>query len=188
MTDLEFFFKYEKDISGKTTFSNLNLLRRDIYTCFNINPNDLKSTIGSSALWPGTMAILAGIDLLAKFYLGNDDYNNSKQAFKNYTYEFIEQEYVEELYQLRNALLHSFGLYSMYRKKVYKFVLTEDPSFFIKNNSSNDRCIVSIKTLHHKFEESICEFYNRYKDLDSYDKFDELFKKYGISEIGNSLY
>jgi len=188
MTDLEFFFKYEKDISGKTTFSNLNLLRRDIYTCFNINPNDLKSTIGSSALWPGTMAILAGKDLLAKFYLGNDDYNNSKQAFKNYTYEFIEQEYVEELYQLRNALLHSFGLYSMYRKKVYKFVLTEDPSFFIKNNSSNDRCIVSIKTLHHKFEESICDFYNRYKDLDSYDKFDELFKKYRISEIGNSLY
>jgi hypothetical protein len=188
MTDLEFFFKYEKDISGKTTFSNLNLLRRDIYTCFNINPNDLKSTIGSSALWPGTMAILAGIDLLAKFYLGNDDYNNSKQAFKNYTYEFIEQEYVEELYQLRNALLHSFGLYSMYRKKVYKFVLTEDPSFFIKNNSSNDRCIVSIKTLHHKFEESICDFYNRYKDLDSYDKFDELFKKYGKTEIGNSLY
>ena len=188
MTDLEFFFKYENDISGKTTFSNLNLLRRDIYTCFNINPNDLKSTIGSSALWPGTMAILAGIDLLAKFYLGNDDYNNSKQAFKNYTYEFIEQEYVEELYQLRNALLHSFGLYSMYRKKIYKFVLTEDPSFFIKNNSSNDRCIVSIKTLHHKFEESICDFYNRYKDLDSYDKFDELFKKYGKTEIGNSLY
>jgi hypothetical protein len=34
MTDLEFFFKYEKDISGKTTFSDLNLLRRDIYTCF----------------------------------------------------------------------------------------------------------------------------------------------------------
>jgi hypothetical protein len=188
MTDLEFFFKYEKDISGKTTFSNLNLLRRDIYTCFNINPNDLKSTIGSSALWPGTMAILAGIDLLAKFYLGNDDYNNSKQAFKNYTYEFIGQEYVEELYQLRNALLHSFGLYSTYRKKVYKFVLTEDPSFFIKNNLTNDRCIVSIKTLHHKFEESIINFHNRYKDLDSYDKFDELFKKYGISEIGNSLY
>ena len=111
MTDLEFFFKYEKDISGKTTFSNLNLLRRDIYTCFNINPNDLKSIIGSSALWPGTMAILAGIDLLAKFYLGNDDYNNSKQAFKNYTHEFIDQDYVEELYQLRNALFHSFGLY-----------------------------------------------------------------------------
>ena len=65
MTDLEFFFKYEEDISGKTTFSNLNLLRRDIYTCFNINPNDLQSTIGSSALWPGTMLILAGIDLNA---------------------------------------------------------------------------------------------------------------------------
>ena len=189
MTDLEFFFKYEKDISGKTTFSNLNLLRRDIYTCFNINPNDLQSTIGSSALWPGTMAILAGIDLLAKFYSGNDNYNKSKQAFKDYTYEFIDQAYVEELYQLRNALLHSFGLYSVNsKKKVYKFVLTEDPSFFIKNNLTNDRCIVSIKTLHHKFEESIINFHNRYKDLDSYDKFDELFKKYGISEIGNSLY
>ena len=65
---------------------------------------------------------------------------------------------------------------------------TKIPSFFIKNNLTNDRCIVSIKTLHHKFEESIINFHNRYKDLDSYDKFDELFKKYGISEIGNSLY
>lgn len=119
MTDLEFFFKYEKDISGKTTFSNLNLLHRDIYTCFNINPNDLQSTIGSSALWPGTMAIFAGIDLLAKFYSGNDDYKKSRQAFKDYTYEFIDQAYVEELYQLRNALLHSFGLYSVNSKKKF---------------------------------------------------------------------
>jgi hypothetical protein len=30
-----------------------------------INPNDLLSTIGSYALWPGTAAILAGIDLNA---------------------------------------------------------------------------------------------------------------------------
>ena len=70
MTDLEFFFKYEKDISGKTTFSNLNLLRRDIYTCFNINPDDLQSTIGASAPdFAIAIPILNFLDTLPIFFV-----------------------------------------------------------------------------------------------------------------------
>ena len=185
MTDHDFFFQYEKDISGKTKFSNLNLLRRDIHTCFDTNPNDLTSKIGTCALWPGTMAILAGIDLLAKFHAGDDAYDKSRPRFINYADQFIDSTVKEELYQLRNSLLHSFGLFSTDKSgKVYKFVLTQDPTFFIKHDSTTDKYCVSIKNLKDKFEKSIEEFYKIYPELYSYAKFEELFKKYGTTEIG----
>ncbi len=188
MIDQDFFFQYDKDPSGKTQFSNLNLLRRDINTCFNINPNDPNTSLGFSSLWPGTMAILAGIDLLAKFYSGDDAYNKSRPRFINYTNKFIDNKVSEELYQLRNSLLHSFGLYSTDKNdKVYRFVLSQDKSFFIRHNSTADKYCVSISTLHEKFEKSITDFSRIYPTLDSYKKFDELFKKYGITEIGKVL-
>ena len=46
-----------------TFYGVLYLLRRDIITCFN-----------NVAEWPGIMAILAGIDLLGKFYVGSYGY------------------------------------------------------------------------------------------------------------------
>jgi hypothetical protein len=50
----------EPVIPGK--MSVLYLLRRDVMHCFDHN----------IVLFPATMTILAGIDLLAKFYAGND--------------------------------------------------------------------------------------------------------------------
>lgn len=189
MTDKDFFFQYDKDPSGKTIFSNLGLLRRDIYTCFNINPNDLTSELGSQALWPGTMGILAGIDLLAKFYSGDDAFDKSRPRFINYVEKFIDSKFKEELYQLRNALLHSFGLYSTDKNgRVYKFKLTQDSNFLIKPTSTADKYCVSVKILHEKFEESIPNFQRLYPKLDSYKKFDEFFKKYGTTEIKAGIF
>lgn len=51
------------------TFSQLYLLRRDISTCFGIDP-DNGQRLPTQALWPGVMAICAGIDLLGKFLAG----------------------------------------------------------------------------------------------------------------------
>ena len=188
MTDQDFFFQYDKDPSVKTKFSNLNLLRRDIYTCLGTNPDNLSLKLGSSALWPGTMGILAGIDLLAKFFAGEDAYYESKDRFIKFANEYIDKSVSEELYQLRNALLHSFGLYSKGKGgKEYMFVLTQDPSFFIKYSPIADKYFISIKTLHDKFEKSIAVFYSEYPTSDSYNKFDELFKKYGTTEIGKSI-
>lgn len=187
MTDQDFFFQYDKDPSGKTKFSNLSLLRRDINTCFDINPNDTSSKLGSSALWPGTMAILAGIDLLAKFYCGDDDNSKSRGRFINYVEKFIDGKHKEELYQLRNALLHSFGLYSVGKdNKIYRFILTQDPSYLIKHKADTDKYCISIKKLHELFEKSITDFSNVYPTLDSYTKFDEYFIKYGTTEIGKN--
>jgi hypothetical protein len=127
MTDQDFFFHYDIDTSGKNKFSNLCLLRRDINTCFGKNPNDPNTTLSFSALWPGTMAILAGIDLLAKFYSGDDNQSKSKTRFKNYTEEYIDRTFFEEIYQLRNSLLHSFGLHSSDNAgNFYRFVLNQE--------------------------------------------------------------
>jgi hypothetical protein len=191
MTDQDFFFHYDIDPSGKKKFSNLCLLRRDINTCFGKNPNDPNTTLSFSALWPGTMAILAGIDLLAKFYSGDDNQSKSKDRFICYTKKYIDETFSKEIYQLRNSMLHSFGLYGTGKKdkdtkesKIYRFVLNQDNDYIIKYNSEIDKYYVSIKVLHEKFEESIAEFSKEYQTLDSYKNFNELFEKYGITEIG----
>lgn len=187
MTNKEFFFKYE--ITDQTKFSNLTLLRRDINTCFGINPNDVNSKLGYSALWPGTMTILAGIDLLAKFYAGDDAFENSKprQRFIDYVTKYIDGQYFEEIYQLRNSLLHSFGLFSEGKKsKEYKFILSQDKSFFIKSNDGTTYCI-SVSNLRDKFEQSIINFEKDYHNMESNKEFDRLFQKYGSTEIKSGL-
>jgi len=185
MTEIDFFFYYNKDVDGITKFSNLCLLRRDINTCLGINPNDLTSKLGYNALWPGAMGIFAGIDLLAKFYSGCDN-DKSRARFINYVENFICKKYKEELYQLRNALLHSFGLHSEKEKKVYKFRLNQAPICLIKKIANDNYCVSIIK-LHELFEKSIAEFLLIYPSLNSYKKFSELYFKYGVTEIKPGL-
>ena len=107
-------------------FGILYLLRRDIIQCLGKNPNT-GAALGLQSVWPGAMAILAGIDLLAKYLAGNDDRGGVGKRFR----EFVKSKYFgpisagdeETIYQLRNALLHSFGLYSESESK--KHVVTK---------------------------------------------------------------
>ncbi len=129
---IELFFRDPNDVPGDTGLhSTLYLLRRDIRKCLSIGFADQNESI---ARWPGAIAILAGIDLLAKFFTGQDDFFQGPQKLnvsKRFT-NFIENYFhldssdqIDAIYQLRNALIHSFGLYSQDQKtkKVYKFVL-----------------------------------------------------------------
>ena len=80
----------------------LYLLRRDITRCMDY-----------SILWPAAMAIMAGIDLLAKFETGDDSLGRVAGRFKAFIKQYfaINTSDAETIYQLRNSLLHSFGLY-----------------------------------------------------------------------------
>ncbi len=187
MTDDDFFFDYDKNVENKICFSNLSLLRRDINTCFGKNPNDPSIKIEYIAIWPGTMGILGGIDLLAKFYCGDDSFENSRSRFIKYTEKFIDSKYKEELYQLRNSLLHSFGLFSKGKNsKEYKFILTRSKGFLIKRKDLSNSYCVSVDNLHEKFEASITEFKKIYSSLESFQNFESLFKKYGSTEINKN--
>lgn len=84
-------------------FGTLYLLRRDIKSCMD-----------HKILWPSTMCIMAGIDLLGKFLDGEDSIRASGNRFLNFAkaYLHLSSKDSRTLYQLRNSLLHSFGLFS----------------------------------------------------------------------------
>jgi hypothetical protein len=57
-------------------FGVLYLLRRDVDFCLGINRRSKKTTeVQGVAIWPGAITIMAGIDLLSKFYEGHDEGN-----------------------------------------------------------------------------------------------------------------
>ena len=113
--------------NGPDIVSQLYLLRRDIDTCFGLNPTT-GERLNYQALWPGVMGILAGIDLLGKFFAGNDASGgkglgtvaNRFTHFLKCSLGLSDQD-ANTLYQLRNSLLHSFGLYSETKEgRVYR--------------------------------------------------------------------
>lgn len=131
---------------GNNLFSNLYLLRRDINTCF-----------ASDAIWPGVMAIMSGIDLLAKFFAGADttapgDVGNRFRAFAG---EYLTNNNAidnEVLYQLRNSLLHSFGLYTKRRARAAERI---GPNGFDRQDyafrllgDTRDHAIVTLRMQH----------------------------------------
>lgn len=182
MTNQQIFFKNPQSFSvNDKAHSTLFLLRRDITVCFRRNPNDNTET-QCQALFPGTMAIMAGIDLLAKFHYG-DNINKSRERFIKFAEKYIDNTNTETIYQLRNSLLHSFGLYSKDRKgKKYIFSLNQDKHKLITN--TENLYSVNINILWEKFELAIEKYQ---KDLENDFKlqryFEDAFSKYGLLTI-----
>ena len=115
------------------TYGNLYLLRRDI----------LKA-IKNDTQWLAVMGVMAGFDLLAKLSSGADT-GHSGPRFKNFLKEFsnLPQSDCEVIYQLRNSLLHSFGLYSKtpvkkQARKDYQFLLHTCGTQLLKQTDSED--------------------------------------------------
>lgn len=182
MTPIEFFFQNPRNFNAhQREYSTLFLLRRDILTSFGINPND-NSEIKYKVLFPGTMAIMAGIDLLSKFQFTDNDVkgNKSSDRFKGYIKKYIDNSNKEVLYQLRNSLLHSFGLYSKdCNGNEYNFILNQSPTTFIYTTDNRNYHISIVKLLEN-FENSI----NSYREDLLNDKglqtnFNQMFLKYG---------
>jgi hypothetical protein len=185
MSDINSFFinpSTEPVIPGN--FSQLYLLRRDIRTCFGINPNNGQH-LTTQALWPGVMAICAGIDLLGKFLEGNDKIGEVKKRFKKFltTYFGISQSEAETIYQLRNSLLHSFGLYSEILDKkgnvvrVYRFVLDRGRDALITDLGS-DTYLIDIEMLRTEFEKAILGYEAQLRAATLQTKFADMFPKH----------
>ena len=153
-----------------TGYGVLYLLRRDIITCFDY-----------TAEWPGIMAMLAGIDLLGKFYNGEDSIGGVGRRFTSFLKYFnnISVKDKEVIYQLRNSLLHSFGLYSEDRNgNVYKFTLSKNFPQFIKQDG--DHYYVNVLKLREYFNLSIRKYLIDLKrNADLQLKFEKMFPRYG---------
>lgn len=169
-------------------FSVLYLLRRDIDQCMGLDP-DTGCSSNSQALWPGAMAILAGIDLLGKFFAGSDDRGDVSKRFQEFLAEFRQALSASErytIYQLRNALLHSFGLYSKSSSgRVYRFFLTAEGQALVSNPRTDECYFVDLRMLHQNFEEAIQAYQAKLKSKpDLQQKFRAMFTNYGRVWIG----
>ena len=177
-----FFFNPQNSIQPPNDYGVLYLLRRDIYRCLGYNTVTW-SIDRESIIWPGAMTVLAGIDLLGKFYKGDDSIKGVGQRFKDYYDEYIDNQHSEIIYQLRNSLLHSFGLSSKTKTKTYSFTVSASRDRLVEQYSETSYKI-DLYSLWDRFEESIEKYKN---DLQSNDllktKFEKMFKFYGAVRI-----
>jgi len=168
-------------------YGTLYLLRRDIFRCMGYDFDE--STFKNEAIiWPGAMTVLAGIDLLGKFYAGSDERNKVSKRFRVFYSKYIDDENAEIIYQLRNSLLHSFGLLSKAENKItYRFVVgaSRDDLVRLLSKSANEIYYqVDLYTLWDKFEEGIIEYRKSLENEQLKDNFSIMFRDYGSIRIG----
>lgn len=187
-TDADIFFLSPRTKIGVPNwFGVLYLLRRDIDLCMGIDP-DTGLAVSYRAEWPGAMAILAGIDLLAKFFAGSDERGKVGERFSDFLKEFfVGTSEIDRnvIYQLRNSLLHSFGLYSKDKNTTYRFFLTGDKSRPLVAHRPPDQYWVDLRALHGEFEKAVA-VYELALDADQklQVKFAAMFGNYGKIHIG----
>ena len=163
-------------------YGTLYLLRRDISSCLGTDLVSKKPNRPPAAQWPGAMAILAGVDLLAKFYSGNDKGNVGTRFMV-----FLQSRYFNNLnnndacilYHLRNSLLHSFGLYSFDKNNEYWFTLVARYEPLVELVKT-DHYKIDVMSLYEKFESAVELYLTDLKSgSDLQNKFFLLFHKYG---------
>jgi len=181
MSDLDWFFRSPRAAPRENeTFSQLYLLRRDIDTCFGIDPNTglamkpvdetTHQPLYCKAIWPATMAVLGGIDLLAKFLAGSDKSRGRGKDSVGGRFETFAHRYfglaegdAHAVYQLRNSLLHSFGLYSEEIdhkgniKASYNFLLTQCAGVLVKR-LDRDKFVIDVQLLRSLFDQAIARY------------------------------
>jgi len=161
----------------------LLLLRHDINICMR-TCQDRRHR----ALFAATMLIFAGIDLLGKFLAGDDSLEPGeprkrfKKFFEKY-FQTVSQNDSEIIYQLRNALMHSFGLYSKNprtNQEYYfdlKYAQTEGP---LIRDQGNSRYWMDIRTLLNLFEAAITKYQaDLRQDRSLRNNFDAMYPRYG---------
>ncbi len=207
MSNLDWFFRSSRSAPNRgERFSQLYLLRRDIDTCFGVNPNTglpfcvVDPTTGArtscEAIWPGTMAILAGIDLLGKFRAGTDVTRGPgsvsvRQRFVDFSRLYLSLSETDAylVYHLRNSLLHSFGLNSEKTDDkgtvtaTYDFILSRGAGKLLEHFTS-DFYRVDVQCLRDLFERAIARYEAELRDnsrsdyQDLNDKFNAMFPKH----------
>ena len=119
---IEFIFRDPDLDADPNNNSQLYLLRRDISRCLCQNKD---SKNAEKLLWPATLSIFAGIDLLATYYNNLqykiDSYHEKK--FKKFILDYfkLEDELINALYRFRCAIVHNYGLVATKKDEVYRF-------------------------------------------------------------------
>jgi hypothetical protein len=170
-----FFENPATDRSPPGDFGLLYLLRRDINQCME-----------HEILWPGAMAILAGTDLLGKFMAGEDE-KAVGLRFRSFIMRYFDSathDDAEVIYQLRNSLLHSFGLYAKSKTSEYRFQLVFDKGNALIHRTSPTNFRIDLARLHNSFEVSVEKYrQDLLTDVALQGKFMAMFPNYGKISI-----
>jgi len=190
-----FFEDNTEEHSTPYYFSTLYLIIRDVKTCLKYDPNKQIDTIINcdkypGAQWPATMTIFSGIDLLGKFLSVNDsNYRNAvgnrfKGFIKRYFDECNNENDSEIIFALRNALDHSFNLYS---SRHYKFSLinNERESLLLDKTINNEIYKqINVNSLYLNFRHACSKYQEEILDTNNIDlrnKFNRMYQKYGTT-------
>ena len=174
---IEFFFKDPAMAPVRPgDNSTLYLLRRDVNDCIPQN----------RCLFLGVMGILAGVDLIAKFLAGQDG-GGLGSRFKRFLRDYfppLNPGEDETLYQLRNSLLHSFGLYSRSRSgRDFHFLVTPRGANLLED-AGQDTFLVGVNPLHERFETAVNKFAGDVRTRDDLkNNFGLMFSKYGSIHV-----
>lgn len=116
------FFAAPHPLQTDGSMSVLHLLRREIQDCFigDVVPEDrVREHTGRRRLFATAMLIIAGVDLLAKFYEGTDNVGGAGRRFKAFAKRFVfagfrDADLLAEVLWVgcRNPLLHSFSVHN----------------------------------------------------------------------------
>lgn len=156
-------------------FGTLYLLRRDIKSCMD-----------AKILWPGAMCIMAGIDLLGKCLDGNDSSNETGKRFRSFVVKYfhLPPSEADALYQLRNALLHSFGLVSNVKSAHCRFQLHATGFPILIAPLASNYFKVDLICLHDQFEKAVGDYHrDLLGDAKLQNKFAAMFIVYGKTPI-----
>lgn len=160
----------EPSIPGE--FSTLYLLRRDAKSC-----------LEHGIQWPGAICVMAGIDLLGKFFDGSDSVAGSGERFRTFAgkYLHLSASDPEALYQLRNALLHSFGLFSATKTTNYQFQLRAEGNLApLVEHLPRSVVKIDLLSLRQGFEAAVNEYRNDLQtDRKLQKNFHVMFQRYG---------
>jgi hypothetical protein len=116
-------------------FSVLYLLRRDIDSAFDYDRKNPFRNPEVRALFLGISGLLTGIDLMSKFASGNLTRNHVGGRYRSYLQTYFENcdaATANVLYEFRNAIIHTYGLYTdNYTFQIgFKYNPTALPSVF----------------------------------------------------------
>lgn len=187
-THIDRFFKAPSDPPQKGTNSVLYLLRRDVMQCLGHDPQTGRK-LPNIALFPGLMGIFAGLDLLAKFHAGTDR-NRAHQRFEEFVHTYfktVRSDWDKTLWQLRNSIMHSFGLHSENKNRMYHFRLKLSDCPLLRKRGE-DKYYVGIITLHQRFESAVSLYEISVRtDTILQTNFERMYPKYGTIRIRSSF-
>jgi hypothetical protein len=120
------------------TLSSLYLLRKEAQDCLINKDADQFEYVAEETvfgayqelerLWASTMVVFAGLDLLGKFASGDDSQYRVGERFIEYMviYGGLKKRDASILYVIRNAIMHSFGLYDRKKGLRRPFAMTQN--------------------------------------------------------------